>query len=250
MFELFPDIMDKPDGHAVGGSLAYCLAAFLILPFFLLFFALDIFHNDLLMSWVEIGFHGISFLLCIKLFRSYLSDCFLTAKGNPARFFLVTGLGIIACLCVYFFYIFNRHGGWISAYGVAYALPVTERNLLEYPVFLVQVNPIPVLLCMTVMVPVSVSCLYYGTAFAAGCYQKPWLGYLLVTVMIALPRFANCLMFRWYPDVELYVLASQLPIHWIACYCYEQTDSIWSPILIHSITNLLGSLTAMVFMLL
>lgn len=249
MFQPFPEMLDKPDSHAIGGGLAYCLAAFLILPFFLLFFAVDIFTNEKAMSWVEIGFHGISFLVSVLTFWEYLADGLRIAKKNLGKFCLITGLGTLACLVVWIFYYFTYFFSILSAYGVSLALPIVERNLLHYPAYLFISNPLPMLLCVTVLAPVSVSCLYYGSAFAPGCYNKPWLGYLLVTVMIALPRLANGLMFRWDAGMELYVFASQLPIHLIACWCYQQTDSVWSPIVIHTVTNFMGSLAVIILTL-
>ena len=250
MFELFPDMMDKPDSQSIGASLAYILAAFLILPFFLLFFALEFFSKPMVVSWVETGFHGITFLFCLKIYGSYLASNFRTARNNLGRFFLVTGLGIFACLGIWLFYAFNSFRGGIYECGSILGFPITEHNLLDYPVFLFEHTPISTLLCVSLIVPVSVCCLYYGTAFAPGCYDKPWLGYLLVTGLIAVPRFVNCLMFRWDTATELYTLAAQLPIHWIACFCYEQTDSIWAPILIHVVTNFIGSLFVMVLLVL
>lgn len=250
MFELFPEMLDKPDGHAIGAGLAYCLAMFLILPFFLLFFAVDLFTDPAALSWVEIGFHGLSFAVSVLMFRGYLADNLRPVREKPGKFILVTCLGLFACLLIWAIYFLTMNTNWVSIFGAYYALPITERNLLDYPANLFVSNPIPMILCMILLAPVSVSCLYYATAFAPGCYSKPWLGYLLVSVMIALPRLANCLMFRWHTDMELYVFAAQLPIHLIACYCYEQTDSIWSPILIHGVTNFLGSLAAIILMFL
>ena len=250
MFELFPEMNDKPDSQAVGGSLAYILAMFLILPFFLTVFGVLLFPTEEAQVWLEVVFHLVSFGLCVVVFREYLADCFLTLKRNVGRFVLVTILGTVACcgvwLCFCLFVPYEPYG----VYGVFYSLPVSEKNLLLYPLDVLWNNPIPGLLSMTLLTPVAVSCLYYGAGFAPICYDRPWLAYVLTTGLIALPRLANCLMFRWDVEMELAILAVQLPIHWICCYCYERTDSIWCPIIIHAVTNLLGSLAVLGLMVL
>lgn len=247
MFELFPEMYEKPDSQAVGAGLAYIVAGFLILPFCLTIFGLVLFPTEYAQSWLEIGFHGLSFFLCVRAFKDHLAECWDNLRGKIGRFLLVTSVGIVACILLWIGYVLLIPGnaGLLVAF---YSLPIVEKNLVIYPLTILVEIPILGVLAMTVLAPVAVSCLYYGTAFAPACYTKPWLGYLLVTLLISLPRLVGCLLFRWDNAMELSTLAAQLPIHWICCYCYERTDNIWSPILIHAVTNLLGSGVVMALM--
>ena len=250
MDKLFPEMFEKPDSQAIGAGLAYIVAGFLILPFFLTIFGLALFPTEYSQSWLEVAFHGLSFFICIRAFQDHLTECWNNLRGKKTSFVLTTALGILACCVLWIGYaLFTPYDG-MGLFAMFYSLPIVEKNLVIYPLTILAEIPIPGLLCASVLTPVAVSCLYYGTAFAPACYTKPWLGYVLVTLLIALPRLLGCLIFRWDNAMELYTLAAQMPMHWVCCYCYERTDNIWSPILIHGVTNLLGSGIVIIFLIL
>lgn len=249
MYDLFPELTDKPDSQMVGAALSYTLAAFLVLPFFLLIFAMDFYGNEQLLAWIEIGFHAVGFGICVMVFRSYLSDCFLTVRLSTGAFLKVTIICTLVSIALFSGYIsmYDATGSVFGYFSTCYALPIAEKNLLTYPLNVILENPVLGILCMTVLTPVTTSCLYYGAGFAPVCYRKPWLAYPVVTALIALPRLANCLTFRWDNTMELVVLLAQMPLHWIACYAYQKTDSIWAPIVIHAATNLVGCVAVLFF---
>ena len=73
--------------------------------------------------------------------------------------------------------------------------------------------------------------------------MKPVLAYLSVVVITAIPFIIDIL---WRQDVELNIMmyVMQLPAHLIACWSYQKTDNIWTPIISLAIVNLLASLVA------
>lgn len=241
MTALFPKMKSRPESRAVAACLVYVTIGFLMLPFFVTFFALLLFPTEKGQCWLEIILHGVSFSICVYVFRDYLDDCFYDFQQDKKRFLLITGGGILACCAVWLNLVLFTPLENLRYFATFYSLPIAEKNMVIYPLNVLMTHPIPGLLCMTVLSPVAVSCLYYGVAFAPICNTKPWLGYILTTLMIALPRLAGCAMFRWDVEMELLTMIAQMPIHWICCFCYEQADNVWSPILIHALTNLLGS---------
>lgn len=242
MNEWFPEMMDKPDGSMAGGALAYILAMFLILPFFLLVFMLDVFASETAQLWLEIGFHVLSFVLCIQLFRYHFTDSTRYAQQNPRKFLAVTGVCLALSLGVlvgyYFLFRSLSPSSAFVEFGFYFTVPMTEKNFVTYPLNMLMENPFPTFFCMAVLAPVSISCLYYGGCFAQVCYRNPWLAYPAVALLLFLPRLVNCFTFRWINEMEMVLYLTQLPLHLIACYAYQRTESIWSPILIHSIVNI------------
>lgn len=256
MNEWFPEMMDKPDSQMVGTGLAYIMAMFLILPFFLLIFALDAFESETVQTWLEFGFHVLSFVICVSVFRSHLSDSLRTARQDLKKFFTVTGICLALSVAVlvgyysYWLFLCDDPTANSASIGLYYTVPMTEKNLLTYPLDMLMTNSQLALPCMAVLTPVSISCLYYGAGFAPVCYRNPWLAYLAVAALIALPRIANCFTFRWISQMEMTLYFTQLPLHFLACYSYQKTESILAPILIHSVMNLLGCFAMMALILL
>ena len=244
MNEWFPEMMDKPDGHMAGAALAYILTMFLILPFFLLVFVMDVFQSETAQLWLELAFHGLSFAVSMGVFRSHFSDSLHHARQNPKSFLTVTGiciaLSIGLIVGLYFLFLSIHPPTELVTYGFYYTVPLTEKNFVTYPLNMLMENPILTIVCMTVLTPVNISCLYYGSCFAQVCYRKPWLAYPAVAGLILLPRLANCLTFRWINEMELIVYLTQLPLHLIACYAYQKTESIWSPVIILGVVNLVS----------
>lgn len=237
-------MLDKPDSQMVGAGLANILTMFLMLPFFLLVIAMDVYGSESIQAWIEIGFHLLSCGLIAWAFRSHLSDSLRTARQDLKKFFTVTGVCLVLCIGMiigyYHLFLSVRPATDAVQFGFYYTLPLTEKNLITYPLNMLLVNPIPTVLTMSVLTPVAISCLYYGCGFAPVCYHNAWLAYPAVALLIALPRLANCLTFRWINEMELTLYLTQLPLHFIACYSYQKTESIWAPIVIHSVVNLLG----------
>lgn len=253
MNDWFPEMMDKPDGQMAGAGLAYILAMFLILPFFLLVFVMDVFQSEAAQLWLEIAFHGLSFGVSILVFRFHFTDSLRHAKQNLKRFLTVTGvcLWLSVGLIIGYYYLFlsiHPPTDFIS-YGFYYTVPLTEKNFVTYPLNMLLESPIPSLLCMAVLTPVSISCLYYGSCFAQVCYRNPFLAYPATALLIAIPRIVNCFTFRWISEMEMAVYLTQLPLHLIACYAYQKTESIWAPIAIHSVVNLLSGIGMILLMM-
>ena len=63
----------------------------------------------------------------------------------------------------------------------------------------------------------------------------------MTALVLALPRLANALTF-WVPEEEMILYFAQLPIHMLACWAYQKTDNIWTPIVLHAVVNLFGCL--------
>jgi hypothetical protein len=106
---------------------------------------------------------------------------------------------------------------------------------------IVYAQPLIGTFCMALLTPFAISGMYYATAFAPICVNRPWLAYIMVAVYLLVPRLLYALNW-WLLSEEIMLYLVQLPIHLIACWSYQKTDTIWAPICSLAIVNLVTGL--------
>ena len=143
-------------------------------------------------------------------------------------------------------YVVGRIVGFTDNAWLAYGIfPLAEMELLMLSIDVVYFNPLVGLLCMVILAPIAVSCMYYAVCFAPVCTNRRWVAYLLMALYLLLPRLLNAVSF-WYLAEEIPLYLVQLPIHMIACWSYQKTDTIWAPICSLAIVNLITGLGVIV----
>lgn len=242
MEKVFPTMLDRPETHTVISGLFYYFFAFVSLPFILLLLMQGSFSNLSVMTGVETAFHVINFVVVVLIFREYLMDSFSVFRSDVRN--VLPAVGIAVSLMVIIGFMSNTVAGVLLipdlSMAAASMLPLPEMELFLLCGDLVRLSPLWGLLCMVVLVPVTASCMYYAISFAPICEQRPWLAYLAVALLIAVPRFCNGATY-WDPHQELVLYLAQLPLHLIACWSYQKSDTVWAPILTLSCTNLIAS---------
>ncbi len=239
MYRYFPTLMDRPEKSTSLAAVAYDVLAFFSLPFLLMIFKQG-FNSFRASATVEIIYHVINFAIAFTMFREYLRDTFDDVRLDFKR--LMKTVSPCAALIVFISLVLNTVFGFsdgllsLSAYGT---LPLAEMDLFTLSCNVVIAYPILGTICMVVLVPVTVTCLYYAAVFAPVCYTRPILAYLVMTVFLAFPRYCNAATY-WIPTEEMILYATQLPLHIIACRTYQKTDSIWAPILTIGLVNLIA----------
>lgn len=233
----FPTMLERPESGQIGASLFYSILAFFSLPFILLLFMQGSFGNEQVTGIVEIVYHVINFLVAVCIYRAYMVESFELVRDDRKGFMRTVSFS--AALILFIACVLHALFGYsegllsLSAYGT---LPLAEMELFTLSSNLILINPIWGTVCMVILAPVTVSCLYYAAVFAPICCKKPWLAYLVMALFIAFPRYCNAATF-WDPATEWTLFFTQLPLHLIACWSYQKTDSIWAPILTHMIVN-------------
>lgn len=243
MRDLFPMMLDRPETPNVAGSVAYCILAFWSLPFILLLFMMDSFQRPTALCWSEIAYHIINFIVAVAIFRPYLAESFLNVQADLKNVMYVslTAAGMMCAVILFYLIAYMIVGSedlYLAALGT---LPITEMDLFTLTSDVIRLIPLYGTLCMSILVPVSTSCLYYATAFAPACCKKTWLGYVVVAVFIAIPRIFNAVTF-WDPGEQFRLYLMQLPMHLFACWAYQKADTVWAPIFSLSATNILSCL--------
>ncbi len=118
-------------------------------------------------------------------------------------------------------------------------MPLSEMDISMLSSTLVLENPIFGTLCLVLICPVVVCCMYYLTAFVPVCNKNPWLGYLAVTLLTAFPGFCNFIT-GWDLQTEAVLYLVRLPIHLLACWSLRKTQTIFVPMIIHAANNLVS----------
>jgi hypothetical protein len=115
------------------------------------------------------------------------------------------------------------------------------------PLAAIEFAPIFGAIALSVFAPISICALFYCLGFAPICNKKPWLAYLCIGIITLIPPIIDIL---WRGDAAL-VLSGylvQLPIHLLACWSYQKTDNVWTPMVSLAITNLLASILLPIFL--
>lgn len=239
--KVFPLMVDMPEDKKIVSGLLYWIFAFFVWPFFGQFFSVDLDWSAAF--WVDFAFHLINFVVILAMFIPYLKESFLSVQLYTKKFFRVAGLCalVVVVLKIAPLKIFPIDVANAFDRTFIGCLVTTETDFRFYASDFVYENPLWGMLCVTLMSPVTVSCLLYACAFAPLCNKRPIFAYGVLTGALFLSRLATSFAFWPFAD-EMAIFLIQLPIHWIACWGYQQTDTVWTPIAIHTLSNLILSL--------
>ena len=243
MAKKLPVFLDGPDKQTIGVSIIFSALCFFSLPFLLLLWTGGYWDNMVAISWFEVVFHVITFLITLGLFREFLQEGWDAVRFGRQEVLhyvkIAAGINLGIVLTYYLIHTFFPNVlTYVFAFGT---LPVSEMNLFMLPSESVLYNPFFCTPVLVLLVPVTTSCLYYAVGFIHTQNVRPWLGYLVVAVVIALPRVANAMTY-WAPADQCLIYLAQLPVHLVACWSLRKTNTIWAPIFVHMASNLLASL--------
>ena len=239
MSKCFPHMYDSPEKSQAVASLSCGAVSFLLLPFTFTLFFYD--RNPYQVYMVlEYLYQGINFVMMAMVFHSYLRDSWLNVSIAPKS---VIGVSLGAAAAIIVLYLFYLTAGILDLFpqsGLIFlgVLPMAGVELMLLPGDLVLFSGIPAMVFLVVLGPIITSCMFYATAFAPVCVSGKRFGaYGAVALMLALPRIITYFT-AWGGWKELPLYLAQLPIHLIACWTYQKTDTIWAPIFTHAIVNL------------
>lgn len=231
-----PIELDHPEKIHIGVGIFYNFVSFFLLPFFAYFLIADL-PEPHFVSWFEAGFHCINLFICVGLFREFLTDAVNMFWLQKQFHWAVLWRAILVCCIVNLVFLLNPLTNELSFY----VLPVTEGQILLFGGDMLRYNPVMGFLCGVVISPIVTACLFYAIGFAPAFNKKPWLGYLVVTVLLAFFHIGNdSTGFGLVTEIVVFVM--QLPFHLIACWSLRRTDNICVPIITLASSNLFSSL--------
>ena len=241
MSKLFPPMYDTPETSQSIAGLSCGLFSFFLLPFTLTLFFFAQNPYQVYMG-LEYLYQGINFGLMFFVFRSYLRDSWLNVSIAPKQILGVSLGAAAAIFGIYAFYVGAGYFGLIPQANVIVlgAMPMTGFELMMLPGDLVLLGGIPATVFLTVLGPVITVCMFYTTVFAPLCGSgKRFVAYAALAVILAVPRIITSFAV-WGGWKELPLYLTQLPIHLLACWTYQKTDTVWTPIFTLAIANLLS----------
>ena len=244
----FPKMVDRPETSTIAAGFACWFFAYFALSFIIALFSTDA-GQELYGVWMDIGYHVLNFALVSACFFPYLRDNFLTVQLHTKKFFKTVALGTVAVVAIkVLMFGFSQRSFSELFFGSAFGgLLTTEADLAYYSTALIGEQPIWGTLCVVFLTPMVTSCLLYACAFAPICTKRPWLAYVVMIVGFLFTRLM-LIFCLWSKEQQIADFWVGLPVHLVACWTYQYTDTIWTPIAIHSISNLLLSLLALFYM--
>lgn len=248
MNRLFPMMLDQPERRTIVSGLTYWAASFLVIPFFLALFTADIHDKPEWIAYFQVGYHICNFVVVLCCFFPYLKESFLNVQIHGKSFLTVCviAIGLIAVLRL-FTVVLGFFSGSENILITAFdALPIVEMDPLFHPSELLFYNPVLGTICMVLLAPLVISCLYYACCFAPLCSNHPVAAYLIVSLALLIPRLLISFIY-WDLSYDLLIYIMHLPVHLIACWGYQKTDTIWTPIAVHTASNLITSVFLLFF---
>ena len=248
MKKIFPPMNNCLGTGHVFCIFVYWIFAFVLFPFLMPVIGYGLWDDLRVMSWVECGYYLINGFVLTRVMKEHLADALFELKIDPKS---VWGtVGITCALMLIWMSLVRRIWSVLCLFIVGTPLPLDVFPMSEMAValtggLLVEYNPIFGMICLTLVTPFSICGFFYATGFSKVCYQNPKLAYWSLILVLLLPALFEVF---WRGDafyVFLYFVL-RLPIHLFACWSYQKTDNIWTPIFSLGIFNLLTSVMVLV----
>lgn len=231
MKRIFPEMYDRPDKGMFMAVIIFGFMAFILLPVVMVLLGLDVWSDLGTLSWVELVYHLFNAAIAAAMFKSYLGDSFLNVQLYTKRFVKTVAVATLMMLTLALELQFGLGLPVVNAY------PINELPITMVSGFMVREQPILGTLLHTLATPFAVAGIFYATGFAPFTCKKPWLGYLIVPIVVAIP-IALDVNWRGGAEYAVPTYLLQLPMHLIACWSYQKADTIWAPITCLAIFNL------------
>lgn len=243
MKKVFQEMYDSPEPRTLIATAFYWILAFAVFPDFVFVAISGLFNQLTYVGWCEISYFLLNFIIVLCMHRHYLANAFWNVRLDLRGFATTVGLAVVLIL-FYCLLPAAIHPNYITVL-LFQALPMTENTVLIDPAWLVVNNPLFGTLTYTLLTPLTVSCLFYNLAFAPVSINHPRLAYPVMLLVCAIPSIFTAVWRDMYGYMLLHYLI-RLPIHLIACWTYQKTDTVWAPIATHSIVNLLVCIALLV----
>ncbi len=247
MSKLFPHMTSKPEKVHTFALIFSWIFFFVLFPTFLPYLGFGLWEQGESSVWLEIGYHAVTGVGVLFLILGYLKEewfMLTTDVWHCLKHVLLT-VGLI--LGVEAIWLGVLYLGGFDLSLMMESLPVAEMNVSHTSLSLVQFQPILGTIVLSVFAPISICALFYCTGFSPLCNIKPWLGYLGVVVVTLVPPIID-ILWRGDAALVLYGYLATLPIHLLACWSYQKTDNVWTPLFSLAGANLLISGLLQIFL--
>ena len=240
MKKLFPDMTSSPRAGEIIGIVSYWVWAFVLVPMWLPFLSDGLWEKRNYGSWLQILYYTLNFIVIVLIIKAYLKDEWFMVTTAPGYYLghVAATAGIMVGVVILLTVIRWLLGG--NVIDLLEWLPVTEMIVSQTPGLMVVTNPAFGTLCTVLLTPVCLCGLFYALGFAPLCCRKPIVAYFLVAVVVMIPSVVDVLWRGGIRDMaDKYFL--YLPVHLLACWSYQKTDNIFTPMFSLALLNLFGA---------
>lgn len=244
MNKVFPTMYSRPPKGMLFAIIAYWFIGFVMVPMWMPFMGLGLWEKPELIAWLEIAYHVMNAAAMAMMLKECLEEGWFLMTTDWQGTLKYIGLTIGLMLAVLVQQIATL---FVWGYPISYCfngLPVVEKCVSLTPYYLAEVRPVFGTISMVICSPIAVCGLFYALGFAPLCVkEKPVLAYLNVALITAIPAVIDIL---WRQEIELNIIIymMHLPAHLIACWSYQKTDNVWTPLVSLAVVNLLTSMVA------
>lgn len=240
MNKLFPPMYSKPEKIQIFAIIPCWLWVFVLLPMFMPFLGLGLWEQWETSVWLEIGYHAANGILLLLIMISYLKEEWFMVTTDVSHYLKHVALTVALILGAELVLLGGLYISGFDITNMLENLPVTEMSVSHTPLFTVELQPIFGTVALSVFAPISICALFYCLGFAPVCYHKPWLAYLCVAAITLIPPVID-ILWRGEAALVLNGYLVSLPVHLLACWSYQKTDNVWTPMISLAIANLLFS---------
>ena len=239
----------RPEKSQIIALILMCIWVFVLFPMAMPFLGLGLWKQWESSVWLEIGYHVANGIAMLFVMFSYLKDEWFMVTIDARHYLKHILLTVGLIVGVELAWLGALYRGGFNFAVMLETLPLTEMFVSHTPLFLIHLQPVFGTITLSVFAPISICTLFYCLGFAPLCNIKTWLGYLGVAVVTLIPPIINIL---WRGNAAFVMIGYlvQLPIHLLACWSYQKTDNVWTPLISLAVTNLLLSGILQIFLLL
>ncbi len=241
MNKVFPPMYSKPEKIKIFALIPCWLWIFVLFPMFMPFLGLGLWEQWEISVWLEIGYHVANGIAMLLLIASYLKEEWFMVTTDARHYLKHVALTVALIAGTELVLVGTLHPRGINIGYMLECLPVVEMFVSHTPLFLVELEPIFGTIAVSIFTPITICALFYCGVFAPICNKKPWLAYLSIALITLIPPVIN-ILWRGEAGFVLGGYLIQLPVHLLACWSYQKTDNVWTPLLSLAITNLLMSI--------
>lgn len=240
MNKLFPSMCSKPEKIQIFAIIPCWVWMFVLLPMYMPFIGLGIWKQAEISAWLEISYHILNGIIMLFLMSRYFSEEWFMVQTDVRYYLKHIALTVGLMVVIEFLLLRTLHRFGVDIAFMLEGLPVVEMSVSQTPNLLVSVEPIFGTIALSVFAPISVCTLFYCLGFAPVCYKRPWLAYLCIAVVTLIPSIID-ILWRGGTELTLSMYFAQLPVHLLACWSYQKTDNVWTPLVSLALANLLVS---------
>lgn len=177
-------------------------------------------------------YYVINFIACLLLFYPLLHHSIKNALAQPGNTLTTAAVGFVL------FELVNLVIGFLIT-----AFQPDFSNVNDSAVAtLVHDTPLPMMISIGFLVPVAEECLFRGLLFVPLYRKKTWAAYALSVLFFAAIHVVGYINL-YSMDVLALCFIQYIPAGLVLCWALAKTDSLITPILIHSAVNFLSILT-------